>query len=158
MCASIAAAVPSGQGAGPAAAAAIATTAAAVAAVASSAVPAGMPVGDVCATDPCLITDGGSCATSPNYPNDYPNLEGCTIHNLPPVALDVIAFDVEGDPYSYYDGDGDGDPTNDCPFDYLVVNGVKYCGTSGPAGARAGVVPSDGTMTWVSDSGVTESG
>jgi len=101
-----------------------------------------------------LITDGGSCATSPEFPNDYPNLEGCNITGLPPVALDVIAFDVEGDEYSYYDYDGDGDPTNDCPFAHLVVNGVKYCGTSGPAG----VVPSDGTMTWVSDGEVTRPG
>uniref|UniRef100_A0A6V2XPR5 Uncharacterized protein n=1 Tax=Emiliania huxleyi TaxID=2903 RepID=A0A6V2XPR5_EMIHU len=45
------------------------------------------PLGDVCTTGPCLITDGGSCATSPDFPNDYPNLrrglhhlrpEGCT--------------------------------------------------------------------------------
>ena len=112
------------------------------------------PLGDVCTTGPCLITDGGSCATSPDYPNDYPNLEGCTIYNVPPVGLEVIAFDVEGDPWSYSDYDGDGDFTNDCPWDYLVVNGVRYCGTSGPAG----VVPSDGTMTWVSDGSVTESG
>ena len=73
-------------------------------------------------------------------------------------ALDVIAFDVEGDEDSYFDYDGDGDPTNDCTYDYLLVNGVKYCGTSGPAG----VVPSDGTMTWFSDTynppGVTVSG
>ena len=62
-------------------------------------------------------------------------------------ALDVIAFDVEGDEDSYFDYDGDGDPTNDCTYDYLLVNGVKYCGTSGPAG----VVPSDGNMAWVSD-------
>ena len=112
------------------------------------------PLGDVCVTGPCLITDGGSCATSPDFPNDYPVDEGCTIYSLPPVGLDVIAFDVEGDSNTGTDYDGDGDPANDCPFDYLIVNGVKYCGTSGPAG----VVPSNGTMTWVSDGEVTESG
>jgi len=105
------------------------------------------PLSDVCTTGPCSITDGGSCATSPNFPSDYPADEGCTIYNMPQVGLEVLAFDVEGDNYPYYDYDGDGDPTNDCPNDYLVVNGVKYCGSSGPAGAA----PSDGTMTWVSD-------
>ena len=39
------------------------------------------PLGDVCATGPCLFIDGGSYATSPNYPNDYPTDEGCTIYN-----------------------------------------------------------------------------
>ncbi|EOD12746.1 hypothetical protein EMIHUDRAFT_124541, partial [Emiliania huxleyi CCMP1516] len=91
------------------------------------------PLGDVCTTGPCLITDGGSCATSPDFPNDYPVNEGCTLYGLPPVGLDVIAFDVEAATWPY-----------DCRYDHLVVNGVKYCGTSGPAG----VVPSDGTMTW----------
>ena len=78
------------------------------------------PLGGVCATGPCLITDGGSCATSPDFPNDYPNLEGCTLYGMPPVGLDVIAFDVE--------------EHSNCIWDYLTVNGVKYCGTSGPAG------------------------
>ena len=89
-----------------------------------------------------MITDGGSCATSPDFPNDYPVNEGCIIYGLPPVGLDVIAFDVEGDPRPFLvDYDGDGDPTNDCPFDHLSVNGVKYCGTSGPAGRRLADAP-----------------
>ncbi|EOD14030.1 hypothetical protein EMIHUDRAFT_211953 [Emiliania huxleyi CCMP1516] len=93
------------------------------------------PFGDVCTSGPCLITDGGSCATSPDFPNDYPVNEGCIIYGLPQAGLDVIAFDVEfgGLTYEGY-----------CPYDYLIVNGVSYCGTSGPAG----VVPSDGNITW----------
>ena len=91
---------------------------------------------------PCKLTDGGNCATSPNFPGNYGNMEFCTITNVPNTPLEVIAFDVEG-------------PSGaNCIWDYLVVNGVRYCGTSGPAG----VVPSDGTMTWVSDYSVTESG
>ena len=58
-----------------------------------------------------MITDGGSCTTSPDFPNDYPLGEGCTIYSLPLVALDVVAFDVE----DHYD----------CLYDYLTVNGVK---------------------------------
>jgi len=73
---------------------------------------------------------------------------------VPPNPLVSLAFDVEGDYDPYNDYDGNGDPTDDCRFDYLVVNGVRYCGTSGPTG----IVPSDGTMTWVSDYSVTKSG
>ena len=68
---------------------------------------------------------------------DIPELEECTISGVPPVELEAIAFDVEGDYYSYSDYDRNGDPMDDCPFDYLTVNGKKYCGTSGPSGAVA---------------------
>ena len=92
-----------------------------------------------------MLTDGGSCATSPNYPNSYGNNEECTISGVPPVELEAIAFDVEGDYYSYYDYDGNGDPTDDCRYDYLTVNGTKYCGTSGPP---SGAVAEDGVIEW----------
>ena len=49
------------------------------------------------------------------------------------VGLEVVAFDVE--------------PDSLCDYDYLTVNGVKYCGTSGPQG----VVPEDGVIEWKSD-------
>ena len=66
---------------------------------------------------------------------------------MPPVELQTVAFDVEGDVDSYYDYDGNGDPTDDCPYDYLTVNGTRYCGTSGPRGA----VAEDGVIEWRSD-------
>ena len=163
------------------------------------------PLGEVCATGLCSITNGGACATSPNFPDTYPPFEGCTIYNLPPVGLNVIAFDVEGgDPaggsapngipsksvapghdqtlsghgrkLSHCESQGlcgycpecptcDGTTCEtccesdtpegpECPYDYLIVNDVRYCGTSGPAG----IVPSDGTITWVSDFIVTRPG
>ena len=87
-------------------------------------------------TEPCSLTDGGSCATSSNYPGDYGSDEECTIKGVPPAGLEVVAFDVEPD-----DTDGG------CSHDYLTVNGVKYCGTSGPQG----VVPEDGVIEWKSD-------
>ncbi|EOD06762.1 hypothetical protein EMIHUDRAFT_218821 [Emiliania huxleyi CCMP1516] len=117
---------------------------------------------DVCGTpaappvnvsSPCSLTDGGSCATSPNYPNSYGRNEACTISGVPQVGLETVVFDVEGDSSSYYDYDGNGDPTDDCP-DYLTVNGKKYCGTSGPSGA----VAEDGVIEWRSDGSVVESG
>ena len=100
-------------------------------------------------TGPCSITDGGSCATSPNYPESYGGNERCTITGVPRVVLEVVAFDVQGDYYSYHsysDYDRDGDSTNDCSYDYLTVNGERYCGTSGPEG----VVVEDGVIEWVS--------
>ena len=36
------------------------------------------PLQPVNVSSPCSLTDGGSCATSPNYPNSYGNSEECT--------------------------------------------------------------------------------
>ena len=58
---------------------------------------------------------------------------------MPPAELETVAFDVEA---------------LGCRYDYLTVNGVKYCGTSGPQG----VVPEDGVIEWTSDDGVVRSG
>ena len=59
---------------------------------------------------------------------------------MPPVELETIAFEME--------------QCLSCGCDYLTVNGVKYCGTSGPQG----VVPEDGVIEWTSDDGVVRSG
>ncbi|EOD07116.1 hypothetical protein EMIHUDRAFT_198415 [Emiliania huxleyi CCMP1516] len=91
-------------------------------------------------SSPCSLTDGGSCAASPNYPNSYGNSEECTISGVPPVGLETVAFDVEAD--------------SNCRWDYLTVDGTKYCGTSGPSGA----VAEDGVIEWRSDGSVVESG
>ncbi|EOD04966.1 hypothetical protein EMIHUDRAFT_220409 [Emiliania huxleyi CCMP1516] len=91
------------------------------------------PLQPVSVSSPCSLTDGGLCATSPNYPNSYGINEACTISGVPLVELETVAFNVEA-------GDG-------CRYDYLTVNGVKYCGTSGPSGA----VAEDGVITWRSD-------
>ena len=91
-------------------------------------------------TGPCSLTDGGSCAASPNYPSYYGYNAECTIYGVPLVGLEVVAFDVEAD--------------NNCRWDYLTVNGKKYCGSRGPEG----VVVENGIIQWVSDSGVVKSG
>ena len=94
--------------------------------------PPPVPPGQVGVSGPCSLTDGGSCGTSPHYPNVYGPNQACTIFNVPPIPLSVPFFDVEG---------------SWCEYDFLTVNGVRYCGTSGPAG----VVPLDGTIQWTSD-------
>ena len=91
-------------------------------------------------TGPCSLTDGGSCAASPNYPSYYGYNAECTIYGVPLVGLEVVAFDVEAH--------------INCRWDYLTVSGKKYCGSRGPEG----VVVEDGIIEWVSDSGVVRSG
>ena len=91
-------------------------------------------------TGPCSFTDGGSCAASSNYPNIYGNYEKCIISGVPPVGLEVVGFEVEG--------------SSGCFFDYLTINGTKYCGTSGPQG----VVAEDGVIEWRSDAVDVRSG
>ena len=90
-------------------------------------------------TGPCSLTDGGSCATSPNYPSFYGYNAKCIITGVPLVGLEVVAFDVEA---------------SGCVYDYLTVSGKKYCGSRGPEG----VVVENGIIEWVSDSGVVKSG
>ncbi|EOD26646.1 hypothetical protein EMIHUDRAFT_236694 [Emiliania huxleyi CCMP1516] len=99
--------------------------------------PAAPPVN---VSSPCSLTDGGWCAASPNYPNSYGINEECTISGVPPVGLEVIGFDVEAH--------------SSCSWDYLTVNGITYCGTSGPSGA----VAEDGVIEWRSDGIVVKSG
>jgi len=83
----------------------------------------------------CVVS--GNCIQSSGYPAaDYRTDEVCTASNLPKVPTEVEAFDVEYAP--------------DCGYDSLTIDGDRYCGSSGPTG----VTPTDGTMTWISDSWV----
>ena len=87
-------------------------------------------------TGPCSLTDGGLCATSPNYPFEYGNNERCTISGVPAYRLYTVAFDVER-------------CGSVCFCDSLIVNGKKYCGRLGPEGE----VVDNGIIEWFSDSG-----
>eukprot|EP00966_Prymnesium_polylepis_P334763 7390136-Prymnesium_polylepis.1 len=90
-------------------------------------------------TGPCVVD--GHCVQSSGYPlANYGDREQCTVSNLPAFPAEVIAFDVE--------------PFSTCNYDYLSLNGERYCGTSGPSG----VIPREGTMTWTSDGGKTDTG
>ena len=87
---------------------------------------------------PCLLTSSGgeACATSPGYPDPYPTNTDCKIRNIPTASRLRVddTFEVEGHAA--------------CAYDYLLVNGERYCGSTGPHG----VVASQGTVTWHSDS------
>jgi hypothetical protein len=77
------------------------------------------------------------------YPSNYGTNQQCTItvaaHTQ--VTLSVTAFNVEAQAT--------------CDWDYLTVNGVKYCGTTGPAGVQ---VAARATITFTSDALQTRTG
>ena len=91
----------------------------------------------------CTLSSDGTCFRSPNYPSNYDINQQCTITvaAFQAVTLSVTAFDLEAQ--------------SSCAFDYLAVNGVKYCGTSGPDDV---LVAADQTITFTSDELITRSG
>ena len=72
--------------------------------------------------------------------------------NIPVLSTTVNAFDVEyvaSEPEPGY-----GAVSDPCNYDYLLIDGARYCGTTGPAG----VVVLNGSITWRSDFIETRSG
>lgn len=67
-------------------------------------------------TGSCTTTN--NCFYSPNYPDDYDNDDSCNIFPQRSGTLIVEDFDVETE--------------SSCGYDYLKVDGTKYCGTDGP--------------------------
>ena len=83
----------------------------------------------------------GNCIHSQGFPTaDYGTSQSCTVSNLPAVAAQVVAFDVE--------------PHGTCDYDHVTINGERFCGTTGPDG----IVPADGLILWQSDAFVAHSG
>ena len=75
---------------------------------------------------------------SPGFPGNYGSDQQCQIINLPQgVPLLVEAFDTQAQD------------------DFIVLNGLRYSGTSGPSGVA---VPPDGIMTWQSNDYTERSG
>ena len=101
----------------------------------------------VSVTGDCVLSL--DCVHSVGYPSPYSPGESCEIRNVPPWPLVVEAFDIEYSPA--------------CGFDYLLINGLKYCGNLaatrfGNAGSPVGVVPSTGTIAWITDDGHEDTG
>eukprot|EP00966_Prymnesium_polylepis_P303453 7009701-Prymnesium_polylepis.1 len=71
----------------------------------------------------------GDCVRSPQYPFFYPDDLGCTIIGVPPIPIIVTEFDV----------DTPGLAGITCAEDFLSVDHVNFCGSTGPAG-RVGAV------------------
>ena len=84
-----------------------------------------------------------SCVQSTGYGDrtDYFNNEACTITTPPAIRISVTSFAVEPDP--------------SCAYDYLTVNGVKYCGSDSPDGV---VTDGSSPIVWRTDSSSTMAG
>ena len=98
--------------------------------------------GEGCEVDPADERCVQSISVTKKGESKYENLKACTITNPSAVPISVETFAVEG----AYKGR--------C-YDFLTVNGARYCGTEGPEG----IVP-DGSsiIEWLSDKGDTEAG
>ena len=53
------------------------------------------PAADMAVSGPCVLTNGGSCVTSRNYPAQYGSNKNCVITGVPPVLLVVVVFVTE---------------------------------------------------------------
>eukprot|EP00966_Prymnesium_polylepis_P230819 5341721-Prymnesium_polylepis.1 len=107
-----------------------------------------LPFADV--TGPCTIL--ANCVRSPNYPAQHMANEQCTVRNLPALPAVVISFNVEE---ATSPSKGDGSATSvACTNDFITLNGLRFCGTSGPDG----VIPTDRTMSWQSNGQTQRSG
>ena len=90
-----------------------------------------------CAVDP----PAGRCVRSTGYGGTgYSSNEACTITNPPAIPISVTSFAVE--------------MSTGCVYDYLTMNGVRYCGTVSPEG----VVPDGTPIKWRTDGSVTKAG
>eukprot|EP00966_Prymnesium_polylepis_P248339 5741678-Prymnesium_polylepis.1 len=87
----------------------------------------------------------GDCVRSLGYPSrHYSTNDNCTIGNVPAVPIAVSHFLVA--------------TGMECNNDYLMVNRVRYCGSSGPDGVvaktiswqtgSAHVIPNTGVLGW----------
>ena len=93
-----------------------------------------------CAVDPLAA---GRCVRSTGYGGTgYSDNEACTIINPPAVPISVTSFEVER-PLS-----------QNCIYDYLTLNGIRYCGTVSPEG----VVPDGTPIQWYTDGSATFAG
>ena len=97
---------------------------------------------------PCgthALTPGLYSITSPGYPSNYPNNQDCTYSvsagsGTGTMELACCQFDLEAN--------------SSCSWDWLRVNGVKYCGRQAPALAENGALNID----FHSDSSVVKAG
>jgi hypothetical protein len=91
----------------------------------------------------CTVASSATCFRSPNYPSNYGIDQLCVITAREQVTLSVTAgeFNLEENPT--------------CDWDYLGVDGTKYCGATGPEGVQ---VSAGSNITFTSDASVTFAG
>ncbi|KAF0287243.1 Cubilin [Amphibalanus amphitrite] len=91
------------------------------------------------------LTAGTYTIKSPNYPANYGNNVDCA-YNLAPGA-DVTSFKVECSAFNL-------ESHSSCNYDWLMVGGAKYCGTTGPSVTKVGALE----LSFHSDYSVTSTG
>lgn len=84
-------------------------------------------------TGECGLDLQTGCAISPGFPHGYGHHKECTIRGVPAVPLRALAFDLPASNGSAR-----------CEDHFLEVDGVKFCGTTGPEG----MVASGGIIRW----------
>eukprot|EP00966_Prymnesium_polylepis_P029037 673308-Prymnesium_polylepis.1 len=96
----------------------------------------------------------GNCAQHAAYPASYGNGESCSITVESTTSLLVEHFDVAPMTSSYAWSYGGGWTYDKCD-DYLSIDSVQYCGSSGPDGVP---MLAGSTIEWLSDQNVVASG
>ena len=83
----------------------------------------------------------GYCFQSPEYPSSYDDNQRCTIRAKTNGELRIEYFDVEFE--------------SSCGWDALVIDGISYCGTTGPDGL---ILSPDSSLEFSSDYAATAGG
>jgi len=96
-------------------------------------------------SDKCVYSDNfkwcRGCREPSNYGQPYSDNQDCVIKQTVPFQLDVRSFDVENH--------------ETCLYDFLEVDGQRYCGTKGPQGRT----PAAGSeLVWHTDDSRTRPG
>jgi len=97
--------------------------------------PTPSPTSHIVVVGPCDIV--GDCVQSPNYPSNYESNQACTVSFRSDGTLSVDDFATENS------------------FDYVLFDGIKYSGLTGPDGLP---VTSDSVLFWSSDYSTTHKG
>ena len=104
----------------------------------------------------CVYADG---TYSNGYPTGYNNNQDCVIKQNVHFPFNVHSFDVEGPvPYDWWPS-----ALTHCWYDYLEVDGVRYCGKNGPGGGSeftgSNIWIKEGSeLIWHTDYSVTRAG
>ena len=109
----------------------------------------------------CVYSDGAVVGPRKAYStqSQYSNNQDCVIKQNVHFPFNVHSFDVEGPvPYDWWPS-----ALTHCWYDYLEVDGVRYCGKNGPGGGSeftgSNIWIKEGSeLIWHTDYSVTRAG
>ena len=85
----------------------------------------------------CVVTD--NCVT--DGAGNYSDFEECSVEVLGSGVLNAVLFDLEA--------------SSACGNDYILIGGIRYCGTTGPSNLA---VDANTSITWSTDTSVVGAG